>query len=63
MCSVIIYSFDEWKCGKVIGFGVELGCKVRRGGAVADADRVLNQPFVDCFCRMGHEDTATKIGF
>ena len=30
---------------------------------VLDSHTVLYQPLVDCFCRVRHKDTSSKIGF
>ena len=59
---VIIYGFDQGECSEVVGFSVELGGKICGGSAIADPDGVLDQPFVDGFCGVGHENATTEIG-
>lgn len=61
MCGVVIYGFDQRKSSKMIGLSVELGREVGGRGAIADTDRVLDQPLVNCFCGMGHEDTTAEV--
>ena len=47
----------------MVGFSIQLsgevgGCR----GTIADANGVLDQPFIDGFCGVGHEDAAAEIG-
>lgn len=68
---------DEGQGGEDVGFGEELGDVAvgaggSRGGAgrccgggvrVLHPDRVLHEPFVDCFCRVRHVHAALEVGF
>ena len=47
----------------MVGFRVERGSLVGGGCCVAYTDRVLDEPFVDGFCWMCHEDSAFEVGF
>ena len=48
---------------EVVLLRVEDVAEVGGGGRVADADGVLDQPAVDGFCGVGHEDAAFEGGF
>ena len=62
MSGVVVDGFDLGKSGEVIGFGVEGGALVGGGGDILDAHRVLDEPFVNGFCGVGHEDAAAEVG-
>ena len=62
MGSMIVNGFDLRKRGEMVCFSVERGSLVGRGGEVLDTDAVLDEPFVNRLCRMGHEYTAAEVG-
>ena len=63
MSRVVINRLDCGECGEVVSFIVELYSLFRGRRHVANADRVLNEPFVDRFGRVGHEDSALEVRF
>lgn len=63
MSRIEVYCFDLCEGGNVVLFGVERSALVRGGGRVGYPDRVLDQPFIDGFGWMCHEDSAFKVGF
>lgn len=51
---------------KMCSYGTQQSIMVIVAWRVIDllhTDAVLDEPFVDCFCRMGHKDTTSKVGF
>lgn len=61
MSGVVVDGFDRREGGEVIGFIVELNSVFRRRRHVADADRVLDEPFVDGFRWVSHEDATLEV--
>lgn len=63
MGCVEVDGFDLVERGDVVLFGVEGGTLIGGGRSIGHSDRVLDQPFVDGFGWVGHEDSAFEIGF
>lgn len=47
----------------MVGFCVQRGSLIGCGGSIADSDRVLYEPLVDCFGGVRHEDSSFEICF
>ena len=61
--SVVVDRFDHGKGGQVIGLVEELRMLLRRRVSILNANHILHKPFVDCFGRMRHEDSSSKVRF
>ena len=61
--SMVVDSFDHGECGQVVGLGKK--CCMLFGGrmGILDANHILHKPFVDRFCRVCHEHSASEICF
>ena len=62
MCGIKINGFDHRIGVEMVGLSVHLDLGLGVARHVAHADRVLDQPLVDCFGGMCHEDTALEVG-
>jgi hypothetical protein len=55
------HTIDPGEGIKVVLFRVHLHLHLRGARYVTDADRILYEPFVDSFSRVGHEYTALEV--
>jgi hypothetical protein len=61
VCCMIVYSFDLRESVEMIFLRIDrLGGRIR--GCPTNPNTVLDEPFVDSFGRVCHEDTAFEIG-
>jgi len=59
--SMVVNGFDHGEGREMVGFCVDrLAFGIRRG--TANSNTILDEPFVDGFCRMCHEDPAFEVG-
>ena len=63
MCGVEVYRLDHRKGGKVVLFCVEDVALVRSRRGIGYANGVLDEPSVNCFGGMRHEDPAFEGRF
>lgn len=61
MGCMIVYCFNERESAKMVCLRV--WCRRLRGGVRVrrNTNRVLNQPFIDSFCRMCHKHSAPEV--
>ena len=62
MRGVKVDGLDHGVCVEMVLFRVHLDPGLGVAGHIADTDGVLDEPFVDGFCGMGHKDTALEVG-
>ena len=63
MGGVVIDGVDKREGREMVVFIIELDSLFCGRRSVGYSHRILNKPFIDCFCSMSHEDSTTKVGF